>query len=71
MEEINLNYADATGVVLSSHLRGILAGRNRLDGPAKVVGKEDLPGIFLGGEVPANLATGSDRAVGEGKAELG
>ncbi len=34
----------------------LVAGRNRLDGPARDVGKEDLPGIFLGGEVPANLA---------------
>jgi ABC-type branched-subunit amino acid transport system ATPase component len=37
----------------------LVAGRNRLEGPASVVGKEDLPGIFLGGEVPANLATSS------------
>jgi branched-chain amino acid transport system ATP-binding protein len=35
----------------------LVAGRNRMDGPARVVGQEDLPGIFLGGEVPANLAT--------------
>ncbi|HLZ25727.1 MAG TPA: ATP-binding cassette domain-containing protein [Chloroflexota bacterium] len=34
----------------------LVAGRNRMDGPAAVVGKEDLPSIFLGGEVPANLA---------------
>ena len=33
----------------------LVAGRNRLDGPADVVGREDLPSIFLGGEVPANL----------------
>jgi len=37
----------------------LVAGRNRLDGPATLVGKEDLPSIFLGGEVPANLATSS------------
>ena len=49
----------------------MVAGRNRLDGPATVVGKEDLPGIFLGGEVPANLAAGSDQTVGEGRVELG
>jgi ABC-type branched-subunit amino acid transport system ATPase component len=49
----------------------LVAGRNRLDGPPGVVGKEDLPGIFLGGEVPANLVTGSDRTVGEGRVELG
>jgi len=35
----------------------LVAGRNRLDGPASSVGKEDLPAIFLGGQVPANLAT--------------
>ncbi|MDQ6675041.1 MAG: ATP-binding cassette domain-containing protein [Chloroflexota bacterium] len=37
----------------------LVAGRNRLDGPPNVVGKEDLPSIFLGGELPANLATSS------------
>jgi branched-chain amino acid transport system ATP-binding protein len=45
----------------------MVAGRNRLDGPAKVVGKEDLPSIFLGGEVPDHLATGTDGAVGEAR----
>jgi branched-chain amino acid transport system ATP-binding protein len=29
----------------------LVAGRNRLDGPAGVVGREDLPSIFLGGDV--------------------
>jgi branched-chain amino acid transport system ATP-binding protein len=37
----------------------LVAGRNRMDGPAAVVGQEDLPTIFLGGEVPANLAASS------------
>ena len=44
----------------------LVAGRNRLDGPADAVGKEDLPSIFLGGEVPANLAAEADRSVKEG-----
>ena len=44
----------------------LVAGRNRLDGPADVVGKEDLPSIFLGGEVPDNLDAKSDRRVKEG-----
>ncbi|MDQ6773534.1 MAG: ATP-binding cassette domain-containing protein [Candidatus Dormibacteraeota bacterium] len=40
----------------------LVAGRNRLDGPARLIGKEDLPGIFLGGEVAANLAPPSEIA---------
>ncbi len=34
----------------------LVAGRNRLEGPAGEVGREDLPSIFLGGGSPANLA---------------
>jgi branched-chain amino acid transport system ATP-binding protein len=45
----------------------MVAGRNRLDGPAKVVGKEDLPSIFLGGEVPDHLATGTADPSGKAK----
>jgi hypothetical protein len=44
----------------------MVAGRNRLDGPADLVGKEDLPSIFLGGEVPANLEGEADRRAKEG-----
>jgi branched-chain amino acid transport system ATP-binding protein len=33
----------------------MVAGRNRLDGPAGVVGREDLPSIFLGGDVRATV----------------
>jgi len=45
--DLAVNHADWVYVMV--------AGRNRLDGPAAMVGREDLPSIFLGGEVPANL----------------
>ena len=44
----------------------LVAGRNRLDGPADAVGRQDLPSIFLGGEVPANLVADRDRKIEEG-----
>ncbi len=56
--DLAVNHADWVYVMV--------AGRNRLDGPADVVGKEDLPSIFLGGEVPANLATEPDQKAKEG-----
>jgi len=44
----------------------LVAGRNRLDGPAGEVGREDLRSIFLGGEAPLDLAAGNDREAKEG-----
>jgi len=42
----------------------LVAGRNRLEGPASVVGREDLPSIFLGGAPPDNLAADIGRGQG-------
>ena len=56
--DLAINHADWVYV--------LVAGRNRLDAPADVVGKQDLPSIFLGGEVPDNLAPASDRKIREG-----
>jgi branched-chain amino acid transport system ATP-binding protein len=41
----------------ADHVYVMVAGRNRLDGPAREVAKEDLPSIFLGGN-PHQAADG-------------
>lgn len=56
--DLAINHADWVYV--------LVAGRNRLEGPAAEVGREDLPSIFLGGESHANPIAGNDSGVKEG-----